>query len=180
MTQKPPSYVRNAIRTPDGTIIYSRSVHDYRTHVDANGEEYMVDGGLEYLRRSVVKDAPHEELAVESTQPFEIIREALEWGTYGKDGKDSLRYIRLCDMSDEHIAKVIEMLRGAVAAIQRRRREMASSMELPHQFREAVGLSSKRKDPEPEPEPIDPWMVGFLVKEQEYRKEHGIVVNDTA
>ena len=38
--------VRNAMRTPDGTIIRSRHRHDYVTHKDANGSEYMLDGGL--------------------------------------------------------------------------------------------------------------------------------------
>jgi hypothetical protein len=179
MEQKPPSYVRNAIRTPDGTVLTSRSVHDYQTHQDENGMVYMVDGGLDYLRRNVNIDAPHEELSVESSAPFDIIRDALEWGTYGKDGKNPLRYVKLSEMSDEHIVKSIEHLRLVVAAIQKRRREMAPSLELPHQMREAMGLPSKRNEPSKEDlEPIDPWMVGMFNRELEYRKEHGISVSD--
>lgn len=41
----------NAICTPDGTVLLSANRHDYRTHVDANGKTYGVDGGAEYLRR---------------------------------------------------------------------------------------------------------------------------------
>lgn len=36
----------NRIQTPDGTILTSKSVHDYVTHTDANGEEYIL--GLVY------------------------------------------------------------------------------------------------------------------------------------
>ncbi|WP_198160174.1 hypothetical protein [Photobacterium sp. J15] len=45
--------------TPDSTILISRHRHDYVTHINANGETYMVDGGTDYLRRNV------------NTEPFE-------------------------------------------------------------------------------------------------------------
>ena len=45
----------NQIKTPDGTILRSHSRHDYVTHVDANGHEYMVDGGyLIYVEASLI------------------------------------------------------------------------------------------------------------------------------
>ena len=33
--------IYNALRTPDGTIIESKSRHDYVTHTDANGKNYI-------------------------------------------------------------------------------------------------------------------------------------------
>ena len=59
--------VYNAIRTPDGTVLESRHRHDHVEYIDKNGKEYMVDGGLEYIRRNVHEDAPYEELSVYTT-----------------------------------------------------------------------------------------------------------------
>jgi hypothetical protein len=48
--------LRNRMRTPDGTILESKHRHDYVTHLDANGNEYMLDGGLSYVRSSANGD----------------------------------------------------------------------------------------------------------------------------
>ena len=42
---------KNAIKTPDGTIIESKHRHDFVCHKDKNGNTYCVDGGLDYLKR---------------------------------------------------------------------------------------------------------------------------------
>lgn len=97
--------VRNAMRTPDGTIIRSRHRHDYVTHKDANGKEYMLDGGLDYVRSSANGD--EEYMAVTLAESHEQIREACDWGTYGKNGDQELSYIKLCDMETEHIQAVL-------------------------------------------------------------------------
>jgi len=34
----------NRMKTPDETILESINRHDYVTHTDANGKEYMLDG----------------------------------------------------------------------------------------------------------------------------------------
>jgi len=100
--------VSNCIRTPDGTILESMHRHDYVTYVDANGKEYMVDGGLEYLRRNVHDDAPYEELSVYTDAPHTEIREAFRWGTRGKDGKQPLKYVPLKDLTTEHINAILD------------------------------------------------------------------------
>ena len=98
--------IKNAIETPDGTILHSRSRHDCVTHTDANGKEYMVDGGLAYQRHSANGDEI--DRCVWDDDPFDMIREGVEWGSRGKDGKQELRYIRLCDMETDHIRAVLD------------------------------------------------------------------------
>lgn len=99
--------ILNRIETPDGTILTSYSVHDYKTYIDKNGCEYMVDGGCSYLRRNVNDDFPEKELSVYSDAPFDIIRKSMHWGTFGKDGNQPLKYVLLCDLSDSHIKEIL-------------------------------------------------------------------------
>jgi len=103
-----PGIVCNRIRTPDGTILESMHRHDYRTYVDANGLEYMVDGGLDYLRRNVHDDAPYEELSVYDDALYALIREVFKWGTRGKDVRQSLTYVPLKDLTTDHIVAILE------------------------------------------------------------------------
>jgi len=99
--------ISNKIRTPDGTILQSFHRHDYKTYIDANGFEYMVDGGTDYLRRTLIEEYPYEELSVYSDAPFETIRQELHWGTRGKDGKQPLTWKPLCELSTKHINAIL-------------------------------------------------------------------------
>lgn len=98
---------RNAIRTPDGTIIESFHVHDYVTHKDANGETYMVDGGLDYLRRNLCAEKYTDLSESEIEGDHEHNRQYFRWGTYGKEGTDPLRHVVLMDMSTNHIKAIL-------------------------------------------------------------------------
>lgn len=98
--------VKNAIRTPDGTVLESRSRHDYRTHTDANGKTYMVDGGLDYVRCSAHKD--QEWVGCYLEDGHEKVREALTWGTFGKNGDQPLRQVKLSEMSNAHIQACLD------------------------------------------------------------------------
>lgn len=100
--------IRNAIRTPDGTVLESLHVHDYRTYTDANGFTYMVDGGLEYTRRNVVGEAPYEELSVWIDEDHEINREYFQWTSYGKEGKGPSKTQFLKDMDTDHIHAILD------------------------------------------------------------------------
>lgn len=100
--------VVNCIRTPDGTLLHSRHVHDYATYVDKNGYTYMVDGGRDYLRRNIVDEAPAEELSLTVDDPHEVIRERFDWGTRGKDGKSPLTFKLLKDLDNDHIMAILD------------------------------------------------------------------------
>jgi len=98
--------IYNALKTPDGTIIQSRHRHDYVVHEDSNGKTYMLDGGLDYIRSSANGD--EEYLSVYLEDGHETVREYLTWGTYGKNGDQPLAYIKLCDMTTEHIQACLD------------------------------------------------------------------------
>ncbi len=99
--------IRNAMQTPDGTIIESRHRHDYIGYEDANGKTYVVDGGLDYFRQTVHKDAIN--LNVTLDDGHEVVRDAMTWGTYGINGDQPLTYIKLKDMDTAHIKAVLEL-----------------------------------------------------------------------
>ena len=104
--------ILNRIRTPDGTILTSRNVHDYKCYKDKNGDTYTNDGGVEYLRRSV-NVIPWEDLSLYSDDPFEILRENITWGTYGKNGNEPLHYKSVSNMSTNHINAIFSQYRLA-------------------------------------------------------------------
>ena len=96
----------NRMRTPDGTVLHSAHRHDYVTHTDANGKEYVLDGGWDYVRRSVNGD--EKLLTVWSDDNHEMIREVVTWGTYGKNGDETLVHVTITDMSSEHLQACLD------------------------------------------------------------------------
>jgi transcriptional regulator with XRE-family HTH domain len=100
--------ITNQVMTPDGTVLQSFNRHDYKKHVDAiTGETYMVDGGLEYIRRNVNK-VPAKEMSAHDNAPFVEVRQGFVWGTRGKDGRQPLKYVTLCDLDSDHIESILE------------------------------------------------------------------------
>ncbi len=104
-----PHIIRNAILTPDGTVIESKYRHDYVTHVDANGFTYMVDGGKDYLRRTDHMDAPYVELSVHSDSPHVEVRDAYTWGSFGVNGDEPMKVSKLKDLDTDHISAILAM-----------------------------------------------------------------------
>ena len=103
--------LRNAIQTPDGTVIESFHSHDYVSHTDANGGHYAVDGGRDYLRRSGNMDYKNLSVAVEEDEPYnhQVVREAMSWGATRKKMSGSYTdYIRLKDLESDHIQAILD------------------------------------------------------------------------
>lgn len=122
----------NQIMTPDGTILTSNHRHDYVTYQDKNGLRYMVDGGDNYLRRTVhsiftknkflsfinliakifgceLKDPlAYTELSIFSDDSIDKIRLHVCRGGRGKDGKQPLTWVKLCDMSTSWVQACVE------------------------------------------------------------------------
>lgn len=96
----------SAIITPDGTRLESRHRHDYQTHIDNNGEEYMIDGGTDYIRRSLNNERATDAF-VYTDDTHEVIREAFKWGTYGKNGDQPLELIPLKSLDTSHIEAIL-------------------------------------------------------------------------
>ena len=98
--------IRNALVTPDGTMIESRHRHDYVTHTDKNGKEYMVDGGPAYLRRSCNGDEV--DATVYMSDDHTDKRVAFMWTSYGKEGRGPMLTRPLAELSDNHIEAILE------------------------------------------------------------------------
>jgi hypothetical protein len=96
----------NAIRTPDGTILESNHRYDYKTHTDANGKTYMIDGGLSYCRSTRWED--QEWIGVTDEDDFSEIRLRFKWGTRGKNGDQPLQYKPLYRLDDDHIRAILD------------------------------------------------------------------------
>ena len=131
--------VHNAIQTPDGTIIESRHRHDYVEYTDANGKFYSVDGGTDYLRRGYeVQD--YTEMSLYEDDDIEVIRKVVTRGGRGKDGRQPLTFVPICEMNDEWLEAAI-------------------------QYNIDYGMGTM-------------VMNRIYKREQEYRKQNNIVIND--
>lgn len=103
-----PKLIANRCITPDGTLLQSMNRHDFAFHTDSiTGEFYFTDGGLTYIRRSA-NIVPAVSADVWEDDSHEQIREALQWGSYGKEGDKELHYIALKDLTDNHLDAIIK------------------------------------------------------------------------
>lgn len=103
--------IYNAIRTPDGTVIASAHQHDYVTHEDKNGKTYGVDGGTAYLRRiGDTSDCEDLSMYLEPWTPefHEKARKVVKRGGRGKDGRQPLTWVPICEMNDNWVKATIQ------------------------------------------------------------------------
>jgi hypothetical protein len=86
--------------------IVSYHVHDYKTCSCPN--EAMVDGGTEYIRYGAKDMSKIKQFAVYADDDFKLVRTVATRGSRGKDGKQPLSYIAICDMDDDYLEAVLD------------------------------------------------------------------------
>ncbi len=102
--------IANRIQTPDGTILWSRFTHDFAYHVDkVTGEKYMIDGGQEYVHRTI-NQVPAKDLCVYDDAPWEEQRKVILRGTMVNTGQVEPRiyWIPLYKLTDEHLNGILK------------------------------------------------------------------------
>jgi hypothetical protein len=98
--------ISSRLQTPDGTVLHSKHRHDYVTHTDVNGKEYMLDGGYDYIRCSANGD--EKMLTVYTDDSHEIIRQSATWGTFGKNGDEPYKVVKIADMDPYHLRACLD------------------------------------------------------------------------
>jgi hypothetical protein len=86
--------------------IVSYHRHDYKTCLCPNNA--MVDGGNDYLRYGAKDMNKIKIFAVYADDNFQIVRKFATRGGRGKDGKQPLSWIAICDMTDDHLEAVLD------------------------------------------------------------------------
>lgn len=89
-----------------GEVLESRHRHDYKTC--SCDQKTMIDGGLDYGRYGGVDLDQIEHLSVYDNDPHDLIRQSATWGTYGKNGDQPISYIKIADMTNNHINAILE------------------------------------------------------------------------
>lgn len=107
--------IQNAIQILEGNekFLVSSHVHDFRTHTFEDGTSISVDGGYDYIKRCFPEgDTGYGKkwygYSLNSSDPFDTIKERLLWGTRGIDGKQPLNWVRLIDCSTTHLQAILE------------------------------------------------------------------------
>lgn len=97
-----------------GEVLTSYYRHDYKTCGCEN--ETMVDGGYDYQRYGGTDfDLVDTSLTVYLSDDHQVNRSAAHWGNRGKDGKSSLSYKSIADMSNDHIINILKDMGGKIA-----------------------------------------------------------------
>jgi hypothetical protein len=99
--------IYRSLTTPDGTILVSHHRHDYVTHVDANGETYMLDGGPDNYYRSSINKVKGVMTEVYLDEGHEKIRDFVHRGGRGKNGDQPLTWVPVSQMNDNWIDATI-------------------------------------------------------------------------
>jgi len=108
-----PYLIASLMICPDGTILQSKHRHDYVEYTDKEGNYYMLDGGLDYVKYSDGKGRGILEF-IYNIDRIEIIREHMYWGRNYNSKKELLpqtEWILLKYISDDHLDALLVYLK---------------------------------------------------------------------
>lgn len=96
----------NQIQTPDGFMLKSKSPIECDVYIDTfNRKKYIVSGGIDAVERYGAND--YIEKTIYKDDPIEEVRESFTWGSYGRQETEPLHFIKLKDLTTEHIDNII-------------------------------------------------------------------------
>lgn len=99
--------VYNAVKCLEcGKTIASMSRHDYVTCGCPN--DAMVDGGTAYSRYGARDMRMIEKIDIYADDDFEIVRKYATRGSRGKDGKQPLSWIAICNIDDDYLQAIVD------------------------------------------------------------------------
>lgn len=103
--------IQNAVRCLScNAILKSLSVHDYQ-QCDCQNKT-MIDGGLDYIRYGGLEMNNLELLTLyDNSEDNEMVSNLL-WGTYGIDGNQPLKYVKLKDCETSHLKNILTNCRN--------------------------------------------------------------------
>jgi len=94
-------------------ILTSYNRHDYKTCGCEN--KTMVDGGTAYQRYGGKDlDLVDTSFTVYLSEDHLVNRDTAHWGNRGKDGKSSLSYKSVAEMSNDHLTNIIKDMSGRI------------------------------------------------------------------
>jgi hypothetical protein len=99
--------LQNAIRIIDiDKVLISFTTHDY-----VEFEGYFVDGGHEYQKfgHPAGKQDNVENLIIYHTDDLNTLKKNLLWGTYGIDGLQPLKFIKLISADTDHLKNILKL-----------------------------------------------------------------------
>ena len=96
-----------------GEVLTSYHRHDYKTCGCENAT--MVDGGTAYQRYGGKDlDLVDRSSTIYLSDDHEMNRSAAHWGNRGKDGKSSLTFKSIAEMSNDHIINILLDMGGRI------------------------------------------------------------------
>jgi hypothetical protein len=97
--------IQNAVFSRyDNKFYKSTHRHDFVSFPISEDKTGFIDGGEDYIRCSFNSTCDLiEDYSLYASDSLRIIHEKLLWGTYGKDGKESLTYVLLKDRETSHL-----------------------------------------------------------------------------